>query len=354
MKLINFVKILLTFLNLFKFSTSIQTHFIKPFESESKFAKASQFRVRQDQPAPNIFRIQIYEDSLKLAEGDFELDKVNSDKFNRGIYLSHVTSYVEDDPKTKEILIKDGDYVYLPYRTLSTDFTYTNPWFSNKYLYTVFKRTAIEDYNIYIYFPYNAAYTYVGSPEAIKIKDSFNNLRQARQTLVTNLKSTLNIAASNYISSSKFLEAYKAHISKAKQIEDINTEIKTISNSLNNEVQNLQGSNEEITKIQNKLANENYTIDGFKRKLNQLGERQKVLKDNILTLTLTKESDLNNKKIEELQAKIKKEESNYLNKEAILKQEAPQAIEIIQQANNELFKNVNIQGYQERMRSILP
>ena len=364
MKFLKSILILLALFNL-THSTSEKTNYDnklmisnnirKDFRKEIERGKTCLKRLDKIQSKyDRVYRLMIYVDDNKIIEGEFDTDNVElkNKKFDKGLYISKVSSFNSNDPLSSEIMINDGDYYYLPYRTLSTEFSFVSPWYSNKYLYTIFKRTENETYNIYIYFPYCFMCSSISNAEANKLKDMLNAARQEKQTYITNVKSDANQSASIIVSTKDLIRNLKLKTPIDSQINRLNEELKNNNGNMQDQAKMIQLSNENIQSITQQLADANYVAQKIKSKVNQLAERQQILKNNLATLKNDHTTLL--KQQAELQATVKKYEQQYKNEEKNLIREAPQAQGVIDKASSELFSNKNLAGNEENLREVYP
>jgi type II secretory pathway component PulJ len=303
----------------------------------------------------STYRLQIYEGNNKIIEGDFDFITAKSlvPQTDKGIYLTSISSFNEENPVAKEIMVKDGNSYYLPYRLLSSEFQYTDPWLSNKYFFTVFKRTNNQAYNIYIYFPYHFLVSdEISDNDAIQIKDWLNAARIKKQSYLMKVKSEANKAASSYILNTEMLYSMnQTNFTVENERAKIISEMKDIDEQMKNVVRNMQVSNDNIQHLETQLANYRYENEMLKTKINQIGERDQLLRNQFDQLKHQDESKESKKN--EISSEIHNDEEEYLKSEQILKIEAPQALKSISSANVKLFVEKSIEGTQEKLREVL-
>ncbi len=167
-----------------------------------------------------LWRMQIYKGSTKLIEGDFDLTKINTKEHDRGVCLDNISLFNTKDPTSKEIILTEGKYHYIPYRVLS-EFIFSDPWLSNKYYSTIFKRVNKQTFNIYIYYPFNLFKGEISNEKADEIMVLLNNARLSKKAYIKSILSAQIKDIVSWLTNRKILASIKAknfHIDKETAI----------------------------------------------------------------------------------------------------------------------------------------
>jgi len=319
-------------------------------KKESQIAQnvGSEFNYNVTEYRQDVYRIQIYEGSNKLIEGDFDTASVLAPKYDKGLYMRNCSKFDKNNSVSNEILVKDRDNYYLPFLALS-EFTFTDPWFSNKYFYTIFKGENTT-YNVYIYFPYSLLGWEIPNKLCIDVKNKLNIARTTKISYVNTIKSDANKIASNYMMSQNMLKGIEANLSQEKRANDLKVEIDRITALMKAEVTDLQGSNDRLQEIVMALQKEQTINNSIKGRLDQLGENKNIL---IKAYNGLQKGNASAKSQEaDLKIIITKLEGEYSKDEQILIREAPNSKNIIQTARNELFVYLDLPKMQEKLNAI--
>jgi len=143
---------------------------------------------------------------------------------------------------------------YIPYRWLSTGFTYSNPWNDYKYLDGWVTNDAKEVYHLRVLLPYKTAGWYINDDEGRKISTLLNQRRTEHIGYVTTDKSAAISAANLYLSNKPLqtaaaLSATKFTEEKTRQ----NTELASLQTSLTGKQADYERGNAEINRLEAQL-----------------------------------------------------------------------------------------------------
>jgi len=310
--------------------SNLQTEITKTRKTSSNiYASADQ----------TIFRIQIYEGHTKICEGNFDINTVNPQSpdfatYNRGIYISDYSSFNEADKDTMDVMVKEGNKLFIPYRTLS-EFSYTDPWLSNQYLATTLRTPAQKIISIYIYFPYCLLCKKIDNKIGLRVKDNLNICRIEKQAFIAIVKNDLYKAANTYITTDEMLNKINANLTTLQRIDAINKEIATLEVNIQNQVKKLQVSNDKLQELERQIADEKFNNNEIKTQLQTQNENKAIFINTVEKLKKETEPIKNQK--DDLNAILQNQQKMYKSIEEKLIREAPHETELIKTASDDLF-----------------
>jgi hypothetical protein len=131
-----------------------------------------------------------------------------------------MTAQAPSDPLTK-IMVKIGttNNYYIPFRWLSSDFSYTNPS-GYKYLEGWVTNDSKEVFHLRVLLPYKTISWYINDDEGKKIAGLLNTKRNEHKNIVDAKKSGANTAANAYISNKPLFDASSGSATALKAEQD--------------------------------------------------------------------------------------------------------------------------------------
>lgn len=323
--------------------------------SDPKLRSSRRFQVYADPDMVLSFeekyRLQIYAGYDRIAEGDFNYKTAENPgkQFDKGIYLCNVT---QSDKKTvlfQSIMVPAQDDCYfLPYRTME-GYSFYEPWFSNKYIHAIYKRTKDMTLDIYIYFPYYVLGGNVPNENCQKILEWFQTNTIRKKASINLLKAEANSIAANYTLNYDLLKQFTdGKIDVNKEIEKLKANITSMNHTIKAQMSNLRTSSDISTWLEKQIAHEQMIRNELNSFIQNLGKE--------IDLSLAMIDDLEHNKDREEASKYKnltdKFKEEYLKVTKNLENEAPQAKKNIEEAQRGALELRDMVYFQMQIKEI--
>ena len=179
---------------------------------------------------------------------------------------------------------KENTY-YLPYRSVSSSFSYNNP----KLDYKVFIASVTSDdnktYSFKLKLPYKKLLWYINDNEMQKLCDTINDNRTGRQSIVNTSKSIATKASGNYILNKQLLENATSESNDLKKLKELaNGKKAALSTQIDFMTNNIEILKREIDEMEAVLIKKKtqYKLDN--NNLNSLGAQIQGIDQNINNL----------------------------------------------------------------------
>lgn len=208
----------------------------------------------------------------------------------------------------KALTFTNGGYYYLPYRLLSSSFTYTNPWGGNKYIQGWITSDDGKAYQCRFVLPYATFTYYINDDEGNKIVNLLGKHRTRCQDEVTSTKSAATNAASEYITNKPICDAASASEAEytktiadtQKRLDEIKAQIKTLQTQLEAaEAASVKATTDakakegEINTLTNQINNQSNQIQSNETTLKELEGKTTASADEIAKLKSACDNSMN-------------------------------------------------------------
>jgi len=214
-----------------------------------------------------------------------------------------------------------GNSCYIPYRWVTSDFSYTNPSGDYKYLQGWITNDSNESYHLRINLPYSTLSYYISDDEGRRIANGIATNRTSNQGTILTKKTSATTNASNYATKKPLYDASIAsgsNIDAAKQAantkltalgESIKTQqalqqtALTEYNTLNSSAQESANKLKTITSTLNSLASQ---LEANQKTLQSLGTSTTANDDQLLVLKTQVDNSLSafNNEVDVLKADV--------------------------------------------------
>jgi len=315
----------------------------KKGKAKNKVKTANDIKLKAETFALQAYTINFEIDGKKCGTGTFTTDSLT--KPNGDEKLGWTMKFdITPSQEIQHLFVQSGEGYkwYLPYRSISHDILYVNPFGSPKR----FEITVTDDkgkiYHIKANLPYADMKTYINDPESNVLRGLINKLRIENQADLVNYKKTASAQACNYLDIKPLLNAAN------RSEEDFKAAVKTAANESEALGIIIKADSENYEEIKHKYDKVEKQYIQLRNKLSDLNERISESK-NLRIFKDSSANKLKDKKAEEVKPKLAKDlkeiEGKFEVSIAKLSAQVPNESTILQDARKEILEKLDLGKY---------
>jgi len=249
----------------------------------------------------------------------------------------------------KKLFVPKEDYYYLPYRSISEDILYVNPFGKPKRFEITVTNDKQEIHYIRIILPYADTHTFINDEEANLLRGLINDLRVKMQARLNNYKKNAGVEASHYIN-------VKPLLNNANKSEEAFRETVKISESESEALAVIiQNDTEAYNEVKSKYDQIEKEYTELRNKLCALNEKISDTKN----LRLFKDSSAKKFKGQKAEAvkstlsqDLEKYENEFNNALAKITANIPSKSTDLEEARKQILENLNLEKYMKIVEGV--
>ncbi len=291
--------------------------------------------------ALKTYPVTIQIDGKEAGKGDFTIESLNKPKGEENIgWIFKIDG--QPSELLKKSFVPSGKGAYLPYRNITQDILYVNPFGTPKRYEISVSNAQREAHVITILLPYGEKKTFINDEEANALRGLVNTLRIKNQVKLNNYYKTASVEAGNYINTKPLLNAAnKGEESFSAAVKISSNESDALALIIKNDSDSYDEINSEYEKVQNHFTDLRNKLNGLNERIS-LNKNIRLLKDNnIRSYKDKKAADVKTSLTEETK-KSKEKFSSTIDK--IIK-EIPKQKKFLESAKKEVTVNLDLEKY---------
>ena len=288
-------------------------------------------------------------DGKKEGTGLFSTDSLTNPKHDENQGLTFKLNFEPSSENMTNLFVQSGDNYYLPYRSISSDILYINPFGSPKRFEITVTCDKGSVHYIQLLLPYAEEKTFINDEESNVIRGLINSLRVKEQEKISNFKKSASLIGSEYVNEKPLLNtANKSENDFNQAVKLSQDESEALSIILKSDTNTYNSIKSQYDKVEKE-----YTL--LRNRLYYLNEKISQAKNLRISKT-NSAKDFKDKTAESvkptLEQETKKHEEDFELALAKLTAEVPEQSTALQVARNLILNEFDLGKYSKLVGSI--